>query len=90
VPCLSPSRLEQALACFVHQCRHGQSGGEISWNPKGVRSLSGPSIALNGEGKHEGRSQPHVDGDYKETQSRDILFLKLPYSSSEVSDIEVW
>ncbi|XP_010575422.1 PREDICTED: myc proto-oncogene protein [Haliaeetus leucocephalus] len=53
MPCLSPSGLEQALACFVRQHRHGQSGGEIIRNPKGVRSLSGPSVALNAEGKHE-------------------------------------
>lgn len=90
MPCLLPSGLEQALACFVYQQRHRRSGGEISRNPKGARSLSGPSVALNGEGKHEGRSQPRVGGDYKETYTRDILFLRLPYSSSEVTDMEVW
>lgn len=89
MPCLSPSGLEQALACFVCQHRHGRSGGEISRDPKGARSISGPSIALNGEGKHKGRSQPRVGGDYKETYSRDMLFLTLPHSSSEVTDTEV-
>lgn len=89
MPCLSPSGLEQALACFVRQHRHGQSGGEIIRNPKGVRSLSGPSVALDGEGKHEGRSQLHVGGDYKETRSRDVLLLTLPCSSAEVTHIEV-
>lgn len=90
MPSLSPSGLEQVLACFMCQHRHGQSGEGISWNPKGARSLSEPSIALNGKGKHISRSQPRVGRDYTETHSRDMLFLTLPYSSSKVTGTKVW
>lgn len=90
MPCLSPSGLEQVLACFVCQHRHGQSGEEISWNPKGARSLSEPSIALNRKRKHISRRQPRFGRDCIETHSRDMLFLTLPFSSSKATDTEVW
>lgn len=90
MPCLSPSGLEQVLACFVCQHRHGQSGEEIRWNPKRCKILIRAQHCTQWERKTLSRSQQRVGRDHIETHSRDMLFLTLPYSSSKVTDTKVW